>query len=169
MKTEIKDGLFTSTQVSALLGMNVQTLREWQRKNYLDLPDTGGWQRYSIPNILTLRAFGYLIETGLTHEMASSIARFSAPLLSTLSDETLKAVPYLLVSLNPNEDPSFDLLEDVASVSAIILDQTSKSNWFVTRILVDFKDVYDSTFEALHDHVVHDGDVMFWKAESDQN
>lgn len=171
MKSEIKDGLFTSTQVSTLLGMKVQTLREWQRKNYLQLPDTGGWQRYSIPDILTLSAFDYLLDTGVTHEMAASIARFSSPILSTFMAAVGKnpdmPIFYLLVSINPNEEPSFELVEDISKFSDAILAQSAQSKHYVTRLLIDFKDIYQATFDSLNEHVIHDGPRMFWKSEGD--
>lgn len=171
MKSEIKDGLFTSTQVSTLLGMKVQTLREWQRKNYLQLPDTGGWQRYSIPDILALSALDYLLDTGVTHEMAASIARFSSPIISTFM-ATVGSNPdmpifYLMVSINPNEEPTFELVEDLSKFSDAIMEQNTQSKHFVTRLLIDFKDIYQSTFESLNKHVSHHGALMLWKSEGD--
>lgn len=171
MKSEIKDGLFTSTQVSALLGMKVQTLREWQRKNYLQLPDTGGWQRYSIPDILTLSALDYLLDTGLTHEMAASIARFSSSVFysywSRVKQNPDELISYLLVSANPNEDPSFELIEDITKFSDAISAQSAQSKHYVTRLLIDFMDIYQATFDSLNEYVIHDGPRMFWKSEGD--
>jgi hypothetical protein len=171
MKSEIKDGLFTSTQVSTLLNMKVQTLREWQRKNYLKLPNTGGWQRYSIADILTLSALDYLLDTGVTHELAASIARFSSPIISRYMTMVGKnpdmPIFCLMVSVNPNEEPSFELVDDITRFSDAILSQSSQSKHYVTRILIDFKDIYQSTFESLNKHVAHDGPLMFWKSEGD--
>jgi len=169
MNPEIKNGMFTSTQVSTLLGLNVQTLREWQRKNYLQLPDTGGWQRYSIPDILTLSAMDHVLNTGVTHETAASIARFSFPILAARMKTDLDEFPvfYLLVSMNPNEEPSFDLIETLDKVSDVLITQSAQLKSFVTRILIDFKDVFENTFESLKEHTVHDGPRMFWKSESD--
>lgn len=169
MKSEIKDGLFTSTQVSTLLGMNVQTLREWQRKKYIPLPDTGGWQRYSIPNILALSTMDYVLETGLTHELAATIAAYSFPILSDFMERNNKEdlLPYLMVSINPNEDPSFNQIKDLGEVSQVLEAQRVQSQFYVTRLLIDFKDIYESTFDSLKEHTVHDGPRMFWRSKSD--
>lgn len=173
MKSEIKDGLFTSTQVSTLLGMKVQTLREWQRKNYLHLPDTGGWQRYSIAEILTLSAMDHILDTGVTHELAATIARRSTSILikfmanSENDPETL--IPFLLVSANPNEEEVFEEIDDLTKVSETIITQSAQSKHYVTRLLIDFKGIYQSTFESLHEHVIHDGPRMFWKTEGGLN
>ncbi len=169
MKSEIKDGLFTSTQVSTLLGMNVQTLREWQRKKYLPLPDTGGWQRYTIPDILALSTMDYLLDTGLTHEMAASIAAFSRPILIDFMANEDEGAPAfrLLVSVNPNEGPSFNLFEGDAELSTILQKQATSSQRYTTRIIVDFLDIYGDTFSGLTEHTVHDGPRMFWKPEGD--
>jgi DNA-binding transcriptional MerR regulator len=173
MNSEIKDGLFTSTQVSTLLGMKVQTLREWQRKNYLRLPDTGGWQRYSIVEILTLSAMDHILDTGVTHEMAATIARRSAPILVEFMAKSENdpdiLIPYLLVSATPNEEAVFEEIEDLTKVSETIIAQSALSKHYVTRLLIDFKAIYQATFESLQNHVIHDGPRMFWKAEDGLN
>lgn len=169
MKSEIKDGLFTSTQVSAMLGMKVQTLREWQRKNYLQLPDTGGWQRYSFTNVLSLGALSYLLDTGLAHETAAQIARYSTGIYYQYVFSADKGsdpmIPYLLVSLNPDEEPEFELVEDITKVSDALLVQVSQSKRYVTRLLVDNMSIYETVFDSLNKHVRHEGSRMFWKSE----
>ncbi len=82
MKKEIKNGLFTSTQVSKLTGLNVQTLREWQRKKYIPLAETGGWQRYNFSDIFSVAAFKAILDTGLSYELASEIAKFGYPIFA---------------------------------------------------------------------------------------
>ncbi|OAN86081.1 MerR family transcriptional regulator [Sulfitobacter geojensis] len=169
MKSKIKDGLFTSTQVSKLLCMNVQTLREWQRKDYLQLPSTGGWQRYSIADMLVLSAMDYLLDTGLTHEMAATIARFSHPIFSefTKSNTEDPSILYLLVSVNPNEEPSFETIEDYSKVSEVLMNQGGRGKHYVTRLLIDFKSSYQELFDSLNEHVVYDGPHMYWGSKDD--
>ncbi|MDO6478625.1 MerR family transcriptional regulator [Shimia thalassica] len=171
MKSEIKDGMFTSTQVSTLLGMNVQTLREWQRKDYLQLPDTGGWQRYSFTNVLSLSAMSYLLDTGLAHETAARIARFTTSIyykyVIRTGESSDQIIPYLLVSLSPNEKPEFELIEDITKVPDALLVQVSQSKRHVTRLLIDNMAIYETMFESLNKYVRHDGSRMFWKSEGD--
>lgn len=171
MKSEIKNGLFTSTQVSMLLGMKVQTLREWQRKNYLQLPDTGGWQRYSIPEIVTLSAMEKILSTGVTHELAASIARFASPVLEGFLAKNDGEIPlfYLLVSVNPDHNPTFELIEDMEKVCERLSAKSTPTETYVTRLLIDFKDIYLATFESLSRHVIHDGSRMIWKPEGDKD
>jgi hypothetical protein len=149
--------------------VNVQTLREWQRKKYLPLPDTGGWQRYRIQQILLVSTMDYLLKTDLSHDLASRIAAFSFPTLMAFMSKNSVEIPifYLLVSINPNEELSFDLIEDLKNVSGVLLAQSGQSRFYTTRLLIDFKDIYQSTFESLKEHTVHDGPRMFWKSESD--
>jgi DNA-binding transcriptional MerR regulator len=167
MKPEIKDELFTSTQVSILLGMNVQTLREWQRKNYLPLPNTGGWQRYRVQDLLALSAMDYLLDTGLTHELAASISKHAVPVLELFmknkEEDTLP--PRALVSLNPNADPIVEKFDDVAKLSTLLENQRRNSERYVTQIIIDFTDILDVVFSSLNEHVTHEGQKMFWKSE----
>lgn len=167
MNSEIKDGMFTSTQVSTLLGMNVQTLREWQRKKYLPLSDTGGWQRYSIADILALSTMDYVLDTGLTHEMAATIAAFSRPVLIAFMASKDEGAPAfrLLISVKPNEDAAFELFHNDTELLEIFENQAGSSQQFTTQIIIDFTEIYHATFSSLKENTVHDGPRMFWNTE----
>lgn len=169
MKSEIKDGLFTSTQASALLEMSVQTLREWQRKKYLPLPDTGGWQRYRLEDIFAIFSMEWLLQSGLTHEKASSIAKLAYPIYEGIVRDTKAGILAkeqtfrLLVSTGPNTETEFEPIKNVAELAKKLEAQTER---YTVQFLIDFRDLFEDMNFAIEYHTFSDGARMFWKSES---
>ncbi len=169
MKSEIKDGLFTSTQASALLNMSVQTLREWQRKKYLPLPDTGGWQRYRLEDVFAIFAMDWLLQAGMTHKTAASIATHAYPIYEGIIQATKEGTAAnkqtfrLLVTVNPNEDPEFQPIQSIADLSERLEAQTE---WHTVQILIDFRALLEDMNFAIEHHTFSDGSRMFWKSEN---
>ncbi|MBK0327352.1 hypothetical protein I5535_08600 [Rhodobacteraceae bacterium F11138] len=154
--------------------MTVQTLREWQRKGYLRLPDTGGWQRYRFDDIFLVGAFKAILAAGVGHEVAVEIAAFSLPILSHgLSDKSGDpSMPYLIVSMGSDGTPNFSLakhLEDLPNALIETFGDTTASGCranYVVRFVIDFKGIYEVLFQQLNKHALDVDGKLFWKTDS---
>ncbi len=169
MKSEIKDGLFTSTQASELLAMNVQTLREWQRKKYISLPDTGGWQRYRLQDVFAIFTMDRVLQSGVKHELAASIAEYAYPMYVRIMKDIENRVPAdqqtfrLLVLAAPNQDTSFQLISGPEELHRKLDYRADRST---LSLLVDFRDIFEDMNFALEYHTYSEGERMYWKSEA---
>ncbi|WP_209008547.1 MerR family transcriptional regulator [Roseibium polysiphoniae] len=66
---------FTASQVAAVAGMNIETLRVWRRRKHVVLEADGpGWTRFTFNDLMLVVTYHRLVQSHCSHAMAEMIA-----------------------------------------------------------------------------------------------
>lgn len=60
----------TMPEVASLAGVQVETLRMWYRRNYLEADGGGGWRRYSVKEAASTVFYANIVRRTKDHEIA---------------------------------------------------------------------------------------------------
>lgn len=114
---------FTASEVAALTGMNVDTLRVWRRRGYFSLTGEGsGWTRFTFGDVLKIATFNQMLDNFFTHDAAEVVtANCTAQFAKILGGTEETPPPYLVFGRGADGDVLFEIVDGIENLGRQIV------------------------------------------------
>ena len=115
---EFADHRFTVSEVAALTETNLGTIQAWRRKGYFTLEESGGWHRFTFPELFSIAVFAEVNTVCRDQGFASSAAYLADQMLAEVIANA--AAPYVVGVPGGDSEPVLEVTYGARDVGRIL-------------------------------------------------
>ena len=145
---EFADYRFTVSDVAALTDTNLNTIQSWRRKGCFTLEESGGWHRFTLPELFSIAVFAEVSSWSGNKNVASSASSFAVQMLTEILEDG--AVPYFVGAQLKNEADHMELTYGAIEVGRAVEKLISEGADCGAYIVVDYSAISYRLFKRLN-------------------
>ena len=142
------DQRFTVSQVAALTETNLHTVQSWRKKGFFTLEESGGWHRFTLPELFSIAVFAEVSSWSGNQNVASSASSFAVQMLTEIVEDG--AVPYFVGAQLKDEPPHMELTYGAIEVGRAVGKLIAEGADCGAYIVVDYSAIFHRLFNRLN-------------------
>jgi len=144
------DPTFTVSEVAAIVGKPVETIKTWRKKHYFPIEERGGWRRFTLKELFGVMVFAEVSSSTVSYQFAS----MGAALAEQAFNEITRAegvVPYLVGADSPEFGDLTELVYGVEQVSWQIGKLVGSNQNYGAYAVIDYASIFHRLLARLAD------------------